>query len=117
MSELALNKLSTRTNRVHLDGLSSSGILDEKSLLKMLCLEQKRTERSSRRFVLVLIEPGHLLKTGTERFQKKVLDALARSTRETDIKGWDKEGTIIGIIFTEICEVDALVEGDILVNR
>jgi exopolysaccharide biosynthesis polyprenyl glycosylphosphotransferase len=51
----------------------------------------------------MLLESGTLLKGGNnvETFDK-VLCALSRSTRETDIRGWYKDGCVLGVIFTEI---------------
>ena len=41
---------------------------------------------------------------GFERHQiaKKVGDTLSSVTRDTDIKGWYKYGSVIGVIFTEM---------------
>jgi exopolysaccharide biosynthesis polyprenyl glycosylphosphotransferase len=51
----------------------------------------------------MLLESSTLLKGGNnvETFDK-ILYALSRSTRETDIRGWYKDGCILGVIFTEI---------------
>ena len=69
----------------------------------MLWLERKRTERSSRRFVLMLLEPGRLLKAASkEKTLAKILLSLAQTIRDTDITGWYKEGATIGVIFTEV---------------
>jgi exopolysaccharide biosynthesis polyprenyl glycosylphosphotransferase len=69
----------------------------------MLALERKRTERSQRRFVLMLLETDKLLKGGNhEKVFERVLDALFRSSRETDVKGWYEAGSVIGVIFTEL---------------
>jgi lipopolysaccharide/colanic/teichoic acid biosynthesis glycosyltransferase len=88
---------------IALEGSYSSKLLAEDAFITMLCLERKRTARSQRRFVLMLLESGTLLKGGKniETFDK-VLCALSRSTRETDIKGWYKDGSVLGVIFTEI---------------
>jgi len=69
----------------------------------MLRLERKRTERSHRKFVLMLLESSSLLKAdeSPDTFHS-VIAALYRSTRETDIKGWYKNDSVIGVIFTEI---------------
>jgi lipopolysaccharide/colanic/teichoic acid biosynthesis glycosyltransferase len=69
----------------------------------MLYLERKRAERSGRSFVLMLLESTGLLGPGADReaFQG-VLDALSRSTRDTDITGWYKDRAVIGVIFTEL---------------
>ena len=87
---------------MNLDRMTECEILNEQAFLKMLCLERKRTERSHRRFVLMLLQSVSLLKRGNSGVFEKVLQALSHSTRETDIKGWYVSGSTIGIIFTEI---------------
>ncbi len=86
-----------------LDTALSSEILAQKPFLKMLALERKRTERSVRGFVLMLLDCGSLLKIAhkAESFEK-ILHALSKSTRETDITGWYKDRVVIGVIFTEL---------------
>lgn len=68
---------------------------------RMLCLERNRAERSGRRLVLMLIglPIHHAERTGLD---VKIQVALTGSTRETDIKGWYREGKTLGVIFTEI---------------
>lgn len=69
----------------------------------MLYLERKRTERSRRRFVLMLLDSGSLLRAGNKAAVfERLTFALSRSSRETDIKGWYTEGSVLGVIFTEI---------------
>jgi|SRR5580700_10864193 lipopolysaccharide/colanic/teichoic acid biosynthesis glycosyltransferase len=83
------------------------GILDQELFVRMLRLERKRTERSQRPFVLMLLDSRLLLKGGNNREQfEKVLCAMTSSTRETDIKGWYEDGAIFGVIFTEIGTAD-----------
>lgn len=77
--------------------------LTQERFLRWLYLERRRTERSSRRFVLMLLEAGNLLKSrGDEHVLDTVLYTLCRSTRETDVRGWYETGSVIGVIFTEI---------------
>jgi lipopolysaccharide/colanic/teichoic acid biosynthesis glycosyltransferase len=78
------------------------GMLPEPLFLQLLCLERKRTERSGRHFVLMLLEPGNLLKDPKTRAVERLLSAITLSTRDTDLKGWYKENSIIGAIFTEV---------------
>ena len=70
--------------------------------LSMLCLERKRTERSRRKFCLMLL---NLEKFGqlTERRQvaQKLKHLLESFTREVDIKGWYESESVAGVIFTE----------------
>jgi lipopolysaccharide/colanic/teichoic acid biosynthesis glycosyltransferase len=90
---------------IALEGYSTPKLLAEDAFTTMLSLERKRTSRSQRRFVLMLLESGTLAKGGNGKNAEvfdKVLDALSRSTRETDIKGWYKDGCVLGVIFTEI---------------
>ena len=75
------------------------GMLPNELFIRLLCLERKRTERSGRRFVLMLLNAGNLLKSAN--VLDKLIGALARSTRDTDLRGWYEDG-IIGVIFTEI---------------
>ena len=90
-----------------LNGSSTLGILDQELFVRMLRLERKRTERSQRPFVLMLLDSRLLLKAGNNGEQfGKVLCALTNSTRETDIKGWYEAGTFFGVIFTEIGTAD-----------
>ncbi|MCZ2147205.1 MAG: sugar transferase [Bryobacterales bacterium] len=99
------------------DDHSSHEILSEAAFTRMLCIERKRTERSSRRFVLMLLESDTLLRAGREeQALNKVLHVLSHSTRETDIKGWYKDGSVLSVIFTEI-EGEARAVSEVLLNR
>jgi lipopolysaccharide/colanic/teichoic acid biosynthesis glycosyltransferase len=84
------------------DANSGLGMLSQPLFTKLLCLERKRTERSGRRFVLMLLDPGKALEAGEGRLWATLLESIWQSTRDTDLKGWYKEGVILGVIFTEI---------------
>ena len=78
-------------------------MLPQEIFMRMLRLERKRTERSRRPFVLMILESGNLLKVGNqEETIAKILHALSQATRDTDLKGWYRRGSAIGVIFTEI---------------
>jgi lipopolysaccharide/colanic/teichoic acid biosynthesis glycosyltransferase len=84
---------------------SNQEILSEKTFQNLLRLERKRVERSGRRFVLMLLEPGSLVRDPAKRpFFNKLLATLLQSIRETDLRGWYEDEAIFGVIFTEICE-------------
>ncbi len=75
--------------------------------MTMLRLERKRTERSNRRFVLMLLDARGLLKADdSHETLHKVMAVLSHSTRETDIKGWYTDEAVIGVIFTEVGPAD-----------
>src|SRR5271170_4401670 len=97
---------------------SDSGFLGEEAFIRQLHLEQRRTERSQRPFIFVLLESGSLLKTSQKEgvcFQ--ILGVLLNSFRETDVRGWYEHGAAIGVIFTEIDSTDARSISDALVAK
>lgn len=95
--------LSTWKTRIAKQDLSGLDLLDEEPFLKLLQIEQKRTERSGRRFVLLLMHCADILAAGNPRkCLESILTPLTASIRATDITGWYKQGSVLGIIFTEI---------------
>jgi lipopolysaccharide/colanic/teichoic acid biosynthesis glycosyltransferase len=95
------------------------GILSQKLFARTLYVERKRTERSGRSFVLMLLESARLLKPeGDHQALETVLLALSRSSRDTDTRGWYKEGSTIGVIFTELgVDVDGRTVADALLTK
>ena len=96
------------------EGLSESTILAQEQFMRQLCLERKRTERSRRHFVLMLLECQASKKAEA---LEKVCRALLHSTRETDIRGWYKEGDVIGVIFAEIGAAEGTSVANALLSR
>lgn len=85
-------------------------LLSQDAFRRAIYLEQKRTERSRRKFALMLVscrEPGT---SRRHQILTQILNALAGATRETDIVGWYDEGATLGILFTEIGEADTEVK-------
>jgi lipopolysaccharide/colanic/teichoic acid biosynthesis glycosyltransferase len=81
-----------------------SEVLDETAFHRLISRERKRSERSRRPFVLLLVDSGR--KATRSENSGRILDdlvhALQGATRETDVTGWYEENTIIGVMFTEI---------------
>ena len=92
--------------------------LDDAAFARLLRLERKRTDRSGRRFILMLLDLGRLLqyRDNTKAFTD-FTDTLSVSTRETDAKGWYKDGSVFGVIFTEIGDGDAHAITKVLLNK
>jgi lipopolysaccharide/colanic/teichoic acid biosynthesis glycosyltransferase len=86
---------------------------------RALYVERKRTERSGRSFVLMLLESTVLLRPeGDHQALEKVLSALSCSSRDTDTRGWYTEGSTIGVIFTELgVDVDGRVVAAALLTK
>jgi hypothetical protein len=84
-------------------GDTNSALLPEELFRKMLSIERKRMERSSERFILMLVQINKVLDAeGGKITLNGITKALYASTRETDLQGWYKHGTAIGVIWTEI---------------
>jgi lipopolysaccharide/colanic/teichoic acid biosynthesis glycosyltransferase len=105
MSSIAQPKTSSRPVGTEVPDAAPADpvFLDQELFMTMLRLERKRTERSHRRFVLMLLEASDLVKADEKQDAfDKVIAALSHSIRETDIKGWYKDNAVIGVIFTEV---------------
>jgi lipopolysaccharide/colanic/teichoic acid biosynthesis glycosyltransferase len=99
--------------------MESYGILSQEPFARALYVERKRTERSGRSFVLMLLESTRLLRPENDHQElEKVLSALSRSSRDTDTRGWYAEGSTIGVIFTELgVDVDGRMVADALLTK
>jgi exopolysaccharide biosynthesis polyprenyl glycosylphosphotransferase len=82
--------------------VSDRVVLNEESFQRTLSLERKRTERSRKPFLLMLLEFGDIRPTESNRALGKVITALSASTRATDVVGWFKSNSVVGVLFTEI---------------
>jgi len=84
------------------------GLLPEPLFLRALCLERKRAERSRKLFVLMLIEPGKPLQNADrDDLLDRTVTAIGSSIRETDVAGWYKESSALGVIFAELGAADS----------
>jgi len=78
-------------------------VLNGESFQRMLALERKRSERSRKPFLLMLVDLGERLpSTSNGKAMDSIVSALSLATRATDVIGWYKDGTVVGILFTEI---------------
>jgi len=69
----------------------------------MLCLERKRTERSGKCVLLMLVDAMRiLLATQSTRVLSRIVSAVSAPTRDTDIVGWYEDGCVLGVLFTEV---------------
>lgn len=83
------------------------GLYLEDYFNETLYLERKRSERSKKRFLLMLMDISELSElVELQEIITSARDVIFSLTRETDIKGWHRNGTVLGVIFTEINGVD-----------
>jgi len=78
-------------------------ILSEVAFQKMISVERKRTERSRKPFLLMLLDTGTSHSSPTNgKALRNIVSTLLASTRETDVTGWYKDLSIVGVMFTEL---------------
>lgn len=82
-------------------------VIPEKAFIRMLRLERRRTERSGRAFMLVLIKSEHFGDKAGCKLLSQIVDLLSRVIRETDLLGWYASGSTLGVLMTEIGEANA----------
>ena len=108
---MATSKLASPNRRVRSSATSrlaagvyppESRLISEESFLHYLQLEQRRTERSGRSFLLILISGEGLDDEVRNQSSPEVITALSRCTRETDVLGWYETSLTLGLIMTEI---------------
>lgn len=92
-------------------------VLSEERFRRRLAVERKRTERSRKPFLLMLIEGNQQSVDGRAKLLNRTMTALARSTRETDVIGWYQNAGSIGVLFTDLSEGEKLTERTIILNR
>ena len=96
----------------HLSPLASSesgerSILKEDAFRRMISLERKRSERSRKPFVLMILDMGDQHPSENNRQAlRKVAAALSATARETDLTGWYVDDCAVGVMFTEIGVAD-----------
>jgi lipopolysaccharide/colanic/teichoic acid biosynthesis glycosyltransferase len=84
------------------------GILNADAFRRMITLERKRSERSRKPFMLLLLDMGDRLPSEKNgKILSKILAALSGSTRDTDVTGWYANHCVVGVMFTEIATGDS----------
>lgn len=93
-------------------------IFDAEAFRRMITLERKRSERSRKPFMLLLLDMGeHLRSEKNGKTLAKILSALALATRETDITGWYAQDCVVGVMFTEISDDDGRSVPSTIIGR
>src|SRR5262249_44832735 len=81
-------------------------VLDEPSFQRMIAIERKRSERSRKPLLLMLMEIGGSASPKSGRLLGKIAKLLSLSTRETDLTGWHKTDAVLGVMFTDLIADD-----------
>jgi hypothetical protein len=82
------------------NGLVSTGEFYEEEFFKsLLGVERRKSERSRRPFLLMLISLDHMDAHEKEETAGLIASSLLSTTRETDLKGWYKSSSVMGVAF------------------
>jgi len=97
------------------NGLDLKEVATEEVFRRMISLERKRSERTQRPFVLLLMDTGSTQPTEkTGRILLDILSGLCTATRETDVMGWYEMNSVVGVMFTDITTGNDFVLGTVL---
>jgi exopolysaccharide biosynthesis polyprenyl glycosylphosphotransferase len=90
------------------DSLNSPNFFSEDHFRRMLSQERKRSERSRKHLVLMLVDGKTTSRTNGEgAFLKQIADVVCATIRETDLVGWYEANSVLGAVFTELGSVKA----------
>src|SRR5215204_1733826 len=77
-------------------------IADESLFKRLLVMERRRAERTGSRFALMLVDMEELGSTLKVQAMEGVGQAIAAAMRETDVTGWYKNSSVLGVILTTL---------------
>ncbi len=99
---------------------ASSGeraVLNPETFRRMIALERKRSERSRKPFVLLLLDMGDRPSNKNGKILGKISSVLSALTRDTDVTGWYSEESVVGVMFTEIAAEDSTSIPSTIITR
>jgi lipopolysaccharide/colanic/teichoic acid biosynthesis glycosyltransferase len=80
--------------------------LPESAFRRLLCQERKRSERSRKSFVLMLVQRKTPKLHDETPALERIVKPLAGLIRETDTLGWFESNGILGVIFSELGDAE-----------
>jgi exopolysaccharide biosynthesis polyprenyl glycosylphosphotransferase len=92
-------------------------IFDETSFKRTLSLERRRCERTGVPFALLQLNVENLLDCITVGKLGEIATTLGAAMRETDITGWFRYSSVIGIILTTISETERYALESVIIER
>jgi lipopolysaccharide/colanic/teichoic acid biosynthesis glycosyltransferase len=91
---------SAAERRIDTGSAAKHEVLSEDTFHRMVAIERKRTERSKQPFLLMLLEAGRQHDSSSAVSLDNMLSALLPSIRETDVIGWYKDHSVVGVMYT-----------------
>ena len=98
--------------------LGERSILNAEDFRRMITIERKRSERSRKPFMLLLLDMGDELPSEKNgKILGKIVSALSASTRDTDVTGWYSDNCVVGVMFTEISNGEGASTPNTIITR
>ena len=88
--------------RVSIPARQPAPVLSQDVFSRLLIRERKRSERSNRPFFLVCLRANGSLDPRSSATGQAIIEAFGTATRGTDILGWVRWPTVVGVICSEI---------------
>jgi exopolysaccharide biosynthesis polyprenyl glycosylphosphotransferase len=116
-NHLSLNRL-TNTDGRKKPG-AATRLLSEEQFRRALCNERKRSERSRKELLLMLVDDARdgVKQPRSGIFLSQVAGVLGTAVRETDMVGWFESSSVLGFIFTEFGDSDSAVAGRVIESK
>jgi lipopolysaccharide/colanic/teichoic acid biosynthesis glycosyltransferase len=98
--------------------LTREDILEEPAFQAMLAVERRRAERSSRPFILLLIDAS-AIEAGFRRTSvvEQLTSAVSDAIRQSDLIGWYRAKEVLGVVFTEVGATEKSSIAEVLYSR
>lgn len=84
-------------------------LLRQEEFRRVLSQERKRSERSGKHLLLMLVDGKAMSTSGDKANFGKAVASVARAIRDTDLAGWFETDAIVGVVFTELGRTNATV--------
>src|SRR6185437_983580 len=119
LTQLRTEKISRSADPLRLWRSGAREVLTEETFKRAIAIERKRTERSQKPFLLTLfdISGSQYRAEDNDRVIDRMLSSLLTCSRETDVIGWYKSQTTVGVIFTDILPNDKSMILSIILSK
>jgi len=87
---------------------------NEPDFNEMLHLERRRSDRSMKPLMMMRLDISRLKNPTLVHARRKLMKAFATGIRDTDVRGWCKQGDVFGILFTNVVSVSPSVRENLL---
>ena len=107
IEKLVFSRSNTLSNLKEPVRDDNPAFFDQPHFHHLLRVERKRTERSKKPFLLVLFDISRLIEnTSNTKTADEIKTSLNMLLREVDVRGWYEYHKIIGVLITEIAQLD-----------